>query len=54
MQEKAHTMKEEVREILVAVAAASSCDDDLVQKLELVDTLQRLGPWSGLPLQEGN
>jgi hypothetical protein len=43
MQEKAHTMKEEVRQILLAVAAASSCDDDLVQKLELVDTLQRLG-----------
>jgi hypothetical protein len=43
MHEKAHTMKEKVRQILLAVAAASSCDDDLVQKLELIDTLQRLG-----------
>jgi hypothetical protein len=44
MQEKAQAMKEEVRQILLAAAASSSSwGDDLVQKLELVDALQRLG-----------
>jgi len=46
MKERAQIKEEEVRRIILEIAASSN----LAQKLELVDTFDR----GGLPLQEGD